>query len=506
MKVSRRRPTKDVHDEASSHFEREEVKIKANIEQDLAHLNEKETEIILQLLENAKAAESKRNTSVQSHWSQSTGDSNTDEKNDHVRPRRSKLQRLKDAFLNRVQRSRNAGRLDWSPLNKDLKKVAQCSPPIFDNYFSDEGSVYSRCLDHYCCCDFDEFDSKGTDQLSHLGRVVHSKKRKFFSRLFRSKAKSNENIANGIAMARTRSQIESGHAIGRKRSGSTRSLPESLKYLWLKALSKSVENMDNTKLPNLMQPADLNSLAGVYVKRSRSSASLYKGNFISHFPNDLSKSTEGISYCSQAIRSPPIAVRRSESLRSLNIGRNYDIATHVLQAKTRSNSVNGNNNLLYHPYFEGHTTRDDCNTDKRQDQDGSICTCCLNSPLASPCYKGYSSINPPNQSNLISSRRLSNEPNSAASPTKDSKHDAICCCHDNYYFTAETCSNAMEPKLSPRKTDSAEKSQTIHGKFANDEVDLLIVAPLAVKITKERHADRVKLKTAKNFDSSVQRD
>lgn len=492
MKVpSKSRANKGEQADASLHFQKNEMTMKNG--KDFEQLNEKEAEIIMKLVENAKSEESKRKGSLQSHWSQSTGESDDKEA---AKPSRSKLQRLKDIFIKRVQRSRNFETSYPSPVNKQLKRVAQRSASVLDDCFSDDTSILS---DHHCCCEYDgDFHGKEVDQLSHLGRVVHAKKRSFIYRLFRNRSKSNDNMLYGDGrLYRTRSQLEPDIPIGRKRSGSTRSLPESLRFLWLRAVSKSAENL-NEKLPNVLQQSEgFNS--GFYVKRSRSNSSLYKGSFHA----DISRSNDAIAHA-LSFRSPPTPVRRSESLRSLNIGKNYDIAIQVLQARPLKDDIEAdNNNLLYHPYFEGHTTRDDCNIEKRQDQDGNCCNCCLNSPQASPCFKGNSPIVTHSQSNYQLNNRCLNEPMRILSPRRRASMDTSCCCQDNLFRANHIMAGDTRDNLDcDEKSSAMEKDFEGRMKSPRHDKDF-VVAPLEVKITKERHAGRVRLKTGRDVDSSV---
>ena len=493
-------------------------------EADFDDLNEKESEIIQKLLENAKEAESKRKHSVQSHCSHSTTSEGTADGTEHVRPRRSKLQKLKDIFF-RVHKSRNGGIANLSPLKKEALGLGQSSSPSFDSYFSDDTSAQSACTEHLCYCGYDDYDSTGLDQLSHLGRVVQAKKRNVLSRFFRSISRSSDNVqARSGRVNRARSQISSDVPMGRKRSGSTRSLPESLKYLYLKALSKSVDNINSEKLPTFLQEAGVFSPnPGFYVKRSRSSSSLAKCQFVSNFPTDISRSTDAISYYSQNIRSPPSAVRRSESLRSLNIGRNYDIATHVLQSPTTVEDVKENNNLLYHPFFEGHTTRDDCNTSRSQNKDGSSCTCFLkrnhdgfmgsgfiNSPLSSPrpYCKGHPSLSGNGQSCFVSNSGYPNEAGKLLSPRRRASRETLCGCQENffeanYFFAGDQCARGESENTQIVRQTEAPHEESSCQRTERGDSDCLVIAPLEVRVTREKHAERVKLKTAKDFDSSV---
>ena len=498
--------------------EAEEATVETKGDDDFTDLNEKENEIIQKLFENAKEAESKRKQSVQSHWSHSTSDGTVDS-TEHIKPRRSKLQRLKEIFF-RAQKSRNGGIATMSPLRKDYERMGQCSSPSFDSYFSDDTSMQSGCTDHLCTCDYDDYSGKGADHLSHLGRVVQTKKRNILSRFFRRISRSSDNVhyQNG-RMYRSRSQIATEVPVGRKRSGSTRSLPDSLRYLYMKALSKSADNIYHGQVPPLLQQTGAFSpYPGFYVKRSRSSSSLSKCQLISNIPSDISKSSDAISYCSHVIRSPPFAVRRSESLRSLNIGRNYDIATHVLQGKTVVDDVKENNNLLYHPFFEGHTTRDDCNMDTSQDQDGSGCMCYLTrnqnadvtgdlkSPIASPnsCYKGHLGVIPKGHSGCSPTCGVSNEKSKLLSPQRRPSRDAMCSCHEDvfdatYFFAGDM----YRQHENDARQVVCQKEATEPSPRRRANADSLVLAPLEIKVTKEKHAERVKLKTARNFDSSV---
>ena len=516
---SKRNSGKEVRPDAVKAKETEEG------EADFENLNEKENEIIQKLLENAKeAAESKRKHSVQSHCSHSTTSEGTVDSNEHARPRKSKLQKLKDIFF-RVHKSRNGGMPDLSPLKKDALGMGQCSSPSFDSYFSDDTSAQSTCTDHLCCCGYDDYDSRGLDELSHLGRVVHAKKRNVLSRFFRSISRSSDNVqVRSGRVYRARSQVSSEVPMGRKRSGSTRSLPESLKYLYLKALSKSVDNINSEKLPTFLQETGVFSPnPGYYVKRSRSSSSLAKSQFVSNFPTDISRSTDAISYCSQNIRSPPSVVRRSESLRSLNIGRNYDIATHVLQAPTTVEDVKENNNVLYHPFFEGHTTRDDCNANRSQNQDGGNCACYfkrnedggmgsgfISSPLSSPrsCYRGQPCVCGKDQSNFLSNSGFSNEAGKLLSPRRRASRETLCSCQENffeanYFLGGDQCARReIENTQTDRQREAPHEESPLR-RTERDDSDCLVIAPLEVRVTREKHAERVKLKTARDFDSSV---
>jgi len=478
-------------------------------------LSEKENEIIRTLLENASEAESKRKSSVQSHWSHSTNDGASCE---GARPRRSKLQRLKEIFLGRTEKSRNGRTAESSPLKNDLVDIGHCSSPSFDSYFSDDTSTQGTCVDHLCCCDYDDYDGKGIDHLSQLGRAVHAKKRNIISRLFRSISRSSDNIQNQNGRAfRSRSQITSEVPIGRKRSGSTRSLPDSLKYLYLKALSKSVDNVNSDRMPSvvLQQTGVFAPYPGFCVKRSRSSSSLFRYQLGSNIPIDVSKSSEAIPYYN--IRSPP--VRRSESLRSLN--KNCDIATHVLHSKTPLiDDVKDNNNLLYHPYFQGHTARDDCNMDRSPDQNGTSCACHMtrdkgdslctgyaNSPLSSPrsCFKGQCLVK--DGSLWPSNDGMSIEANKLLSPQRRAARGMPGCYQDNlfedsYFFAGDICAQGdYDGQQALLQRDAVDHSPRRRNE--RRDLDCLVVAPLQVKVTKERHAERIRLKTARDFDTSV---
>lgn len=469
-------------------------------------MSEKENEILKQLVENAKKVGEDRKISTQSFCSQDTSDSINDE-NFFKSPRKSKLQKIKDIFKGKKQRPlRSDTPPQLSSINSSVGNNRHCLSPNLDNYFSDESSSQSKCNDFLCYCDFDDNQRtkvKGHDPLSHLGRDVPTKKRSFFSRLFRTSSKHNDTVfSSPRRFYRSRSQTEADFQFGKKRSGSTRSLPESLRHLWLRAQSKSSENMSNHRGNQSNQQSEgIYAPPGFVVTRSRSNCSLYKYQFVpAHLPVDMSKSCEAIPHNYPNIRSPLTPVRRSESLRSLNIGRNYDIATHVLQAKSPDVETIENNNLFCHPYFEGNAARGDSvkKADQSLTQTSNVCRCCLTSPVISPkhMYRNDVDCSCGNQSNRLLNNGMTDR-SIKDSPLSISSKDTSCSCPENcfdsnYFFADEQFKNAStkyaDYRGSPRHTQEPEAE---------------IVAPLQVTVMQEKHAEKVKLKTNKIFDTFV---
>ncbi|XP_065061902.1 uncharacterized protein LOC135688810 isoform X2 [Rhopilema esculentum] len=446
-------------------------------------LSKMENEIIRQLVENAREAD--RKESIPS------SPSSCHSKDEAIVNRKSRFQRIK--ALLRTMKPRLHSDSKSSSVAQGIDCNGRCHSPFsFDNYLSDDVSIHSRCIDENCNCDCDDIIQK--DQLSRLGRTIPAKKRSFLSRFFKSSSKQNIdiNLSNG-RMYRSGSHCETD--FGRKRSGSTRSLPESLRHLWLKAMSKSVDNINTQRCANQFLRRDPMQKYELDCKRSRSSCSLVKPPFYPYFPMSSSKSCEALSLHSLMVRSPPTPVRRSASLRSLNITKNYDIATHVLQARVPPVEHAENNNLFYHPYFEGHAARDDFI--KGTDQNVILqCYCCADEKLMSPgCSRKYEETieSMPNVISMNMSRGR-----------KDSGEQYRLGSEDCCSYNQASCKNGLgTPNCFCDVIGSRRNCHDHQCDDDNDDDDVMIVAPLKVTITEEKHAEKVRLKTSKNIDTFV---
>ena len=464
-------------------------------------LSEKESEILKQLVENAKKGGEDRKISTQSYCSQDTSES-INEENFFKSPRKSKLQKLKDIFKGKRQKpSRSDTPPQLSSINLSVGSSRHCLSPSLDIYFSDESSSQSKCNDFLCYCDLDENQRtklRGHDPLSRLGRDVPTKKRSFLSRLFRASTKHNDAVFSSPGrFYRSRSQTEADFQFGKNRSGSTRSLPESLRHLWLRAQSKSSENMNSHRGNQSNQRSEgIYAPPGFVVTRSRSNCSLYKYQFVpTHLPVDRSRSCEAIPHNYPNIRSPLTPVRRSDSLRSLNIGRNYDIATHVLQAKSPGVETIENNNLFCHPYFEGNAAGDENvkKADQSFTQASNGCPCCLTSPVISPRHMYRNNGDCSCNSQLARLPDLTMKDSSLSTSPKDTS----CSCPENYfdsnYFFADE----------QFKNGSTKYADYLGSPQHTQEPEAEIVAPLQMTVMQEKHAEKVKLKTNKIFDTFV---
>ncbi len=337
--------------------------------------------------------------------------------------------------------------------------------------YSTDGSAHDICENHFCFCEPSNNDviSPYVDQLANLSRDVSSKKKNVFKRVFGFSNRNKKSGSNNERSGRNRRQSFAGLEFDRKRSGSTRSLPESLRGLWNRARSKSVENLHDVNRANL----------NMNFRRSSSIYSLH--NFQLHNPNlsaRNSKSTEILSYPHAGIRSPVSPVR-SKSLRSLSISGNYDIATHLLRSPAAEEKNNENNNLFYHPYFENHTSQE-------ESTDPGSPALSNNSQLSTVSPRITHEMNYGSHCCCRSNIPCTNigSPNRTVYGQQESGHQYT---YEDYY---DSCVYPQETAYYSEFT-----GQDSHCFSPVDADDVMVVAPLSVTVMHEKVAGKVQLKS-----------
>ena len=297
---------------------------------------EKESQIIAHLLHNARN-EAVKKISIQSSWSSESREGSI---GDYQAKKVSKLQRIKNVF--RINRKTSSVKSDIaSPASSCgiTSRIPSSAPAV--PRFSYDNSLHDNCQDQFCFCDAydDKISSNGDDSLDYLARDVRTKRKSFLKKLFGISNKNpKSSVISSEGTSRIRTHTEPCGKIDRRRSASTRSLPESLRHLWLWARSHSVENLkaQSHDKPTSQKPPSMN------FKRSGSSYSMYHCQICSQTSNDFAKSSSCLP-CE--IGSPVSPFRRSKSLRSLS--GNFDIATRLLQTRNTDPERPENNNLFY---------------------------------------------------------------------------------------------------------------------------------------------------------------
>ena len=172
-------------------------------------------------------------------------------------------------------------------------------------------------------------DTRGSSQLLNHMKDTDNKRSNFLTRIFgRSSPRSNEPSTLDDSDLRIETNFQNS-GLDRRRSGSTRSLPESLKQLWTRVRSRS-RSVDSFKSP--CQKSDIRSNA-MRVQRSNSASSL---NTMAqpNYPGRL-RSRSAFSIVSPSyIMDESYYFRRSESLRALNVGGHFDVAKGLLRSES----------------------------------------------------------------------------------------------------------------------------------------------------------------------------
>eukprot|EP00794_Sanderia_malayensis_P004575 gene4575-5177_t len=392
---------------------------------------EKECEILQQLMRNAKVQ--RKESADYDDVSQQTTVALDDKKSNET-----KMQKLKRIF--RIKR--NASMTAISRFGS----ARESTPFPADS----RDSLDSSSKDQFCFRDMDGDVIASDDHLANLGRPVGGKGISLFKRLFRNR-KSKMNSDHDHELTPQRRQSLSDLKMQRKRAGSTRSLPEAFRDLWLRSRAYS---MDESNAHNSQQI--INNNPKVSFQRSVSNYSLH---------NHLLRSSGNAE-----IRSPLSPVHRSKSLRSLNIGGNFDIATHVLQSSEDNERNNVNNNLFCHEYFGGKTTSQAEHVEQDTTQQHHV-----------QCYCGCA-IEP----NHGIATSLSNE----KSPLKalaiygqdDLNRDAYVGTDNHYY---DYYYDRQDDLRDARPRESRGSLQ------ANDNE---VIAPLSVTKTQKKRAEKIRLK------------